>query len=109
MSSVSSRKTVSFISFLSGTGEIVKRGAWVSRLKEMYYNGRMAPIPIKRLELAGLYQFRLWDRAGNERYYQIRIAERLRPPSPKTIIITILGVGAAAGWFFYQRRHPRFL
>ena len=76
---------------------------------EMYYNGRMAPIPIKRLELAGLYQFRLWDRAGNERYYQIRIAERLRPPSPKTIIITILGVGAAAGWFFYQRRHPRFL
>lgn len=76
---------------------------------EMYYNGRMAPIPIKRLELAGLYQFRLWDRAGTERYYQIRIAERLRPPSPKTIIITILGVGAAAGWFFYQRRHPRFL
>lgn len=76
---------------------------------EMYYNGRMAPIPIKRLKLAGLYQFRLWDRAGNERYYQIRIAERLRPPSPKTIIITILGVGAAAGWFFYQRRHPRFL
>lgn len=76
---------------------------------EMYYNGRMAPIPIKRLELAGLYQFRLWDRAGNERYYQIRIGERIRPPSSKTIIITLLGVGAAAGWFFYQRRHPRFL
>lgn len=76
---------------------------------EMYYNGKMAPIPIKKLELAGLYQFRLWDKAGNERYYQIRIAERLRPPSSKTIIITLLGVGAAAGWFFYQRRHPRFL
>lgn len=76
---------------------------------EMYYNGKMAPIPIKRLELAGLYQFRLWDKAGNERYYQIRIAERLRPPSTKAIIITLLGVGAAAGWFFYLRRHPRFL
>ena len=52
---------------------------------EMYYNGRMAPIPIKRLELAGLYQFRLWDRAGNERYYQIRIAERSGRPRQRQL------------------------
>ncbi len=75
---------------------------------EMHYNGRIAPIPVKRLELAGLYQFHLKDRAGNERYYEIRMGERLRPPSAKVIIITLIGVGTAAGWFFTSADTPGF-
>lgn len=44
---------------------------------EMYYNGKPVSMVLSTLEIGGNYQYRLTDSAGNERYYAIKMADRV--------------------------------
>lgn len=75
----------------------------------MYYNGKPVQNALSLLEIGGYYQYRVKDGSGNERFYAVRMAERIQTPGPGVIITAFIGVGGAVAWFMYQRRHPRFL
>lgn len=76
---------------------------------EMFYNGKPVPNALNVLEIGGYYQYRVTDRTGNQRYYAVRMAERVMAPGPGVIITAFIVAGATAAWFIHQRRHPRFL
>lgn len=76
---------------------------------QVYYNGQQVTLGSNKIEVGGFYQFRTMDRAGNERFYSLRMENRFRAPGKKTVITIIIGFAAITGWLFYQRRHMRFL
>lgn len=76
---------------------------------QVYYNGQPVKLGSNQITTGGLYQFRTMDRVGNERFYSLKMENRLRAPGKKTVITIIIGFAVIAGWLFYQRRHMRFL